>query len=221
MQTILLPLSQWFSEPFFLLKHWLMLRLECIEPVWIGCRSSVLWHLAQWGGGPSEPGCCKDFQLSVWKCFEMCHQTVDMNVNVVMQSPPSAFSPCGPPQKCVRLSNWALPVPYRALVLFWVLLGGCVYWLFLLCARGEVLSWGGVLDDRGAVCRLAPKCKVLPEDKRSGDVQEVITGFRVQINWGCRLEFYMVRCGIATPYPLWLMVFPYPFRLCTWTRGPL
>lgn len=37
---------------------------------------------------------------------------------------------------------------------------------FLFCARGEVLSWGGVLDDWGAVCRLAPECKVLPEDGR-------------------------------------------------------
>lgn len=192
---MVLPLSQWLSEPFFLLKYWLMLPHECIEPVWIRCRSSVLWHLGQWGGGPSEPGHYKDFQLSVWKCFEMCH-------------------PAG-------LSSWALPVPGRALVVFWVLLGGCVYWLFVLCARGEVLSWGGVLDDRRAVCRLSPKCKVLPEDKRSGDVQEAIAGFRVQINWGCRLEFYMVRCGIATPYPLLLMVFPYPLPSVYMNCGPL
>lgn len=61
---------------------------------------------------------------------------------------------------------------------------------FLFCARGEDLSWGGVLDDWGAVCRLAPACKVLPEDgRRSGGVKEAVTSSKVQTGRGCRLEF--------------------------------
>lgn len=84
-----------------------------------------------------------------------------MDVDVFMQSLLPAFSPCGSPEKGVRLSIWALPVHCRARVLLWVLLWGCVHSLFLLCARGEVLSGGGVLDDWGTVCRMDAQCKVL------------------------------------------------------------
>lgn len=36
------------------------------------------------------------------------------------------------------------------------------------------------------------QCKVLPEDRRCGDVKETMTGFRVQSNWA---KIYMVRYG--------------------------
>lgn len=118
-----------------------------------------------------------------------CAMSSHYGCGCIHAEPSAAFSPCGSPEKGVRLSIWALPVHCRARVLLWVLLWGCVHSLFLLCARGEVLSGGGVLDDRGTVCRMDAQCKVLPEDRRFGDVKETMTGFRDQISWGCRLEF--------------------------------
>jgi len=86
-----------------LVSDWKLCELNAEHP----CSGSLV--VAQ-----ANQDTVRDFSCQVGNA-NPCHQTVILDVNVFMWSPPCAFSPpVAPAQECARLPSWALPVSCRA-----------------------------------------------------------------------------------------------------------